>query len=81
MIGNLLLHLSKFYYHHFTFHGDICYFAYIVSPYRNHTCRVISLFEVNLISKVYTTTNKQNSSCFYRILNYFFTNRVDYTLV
>jgi len=30
---NFLLTLSKFCYHHFTFHGDIGYFAYIVSLY------------------------------------------------
>jgi len=37
-VGNFLFALSKCCYHHFTFHGDIWYFAYIVSPYGNHSC-------------------------------------------
>jgi len=45
-----VLPLSKFCSHHFTFHGDICYFPYIVSHSENYTC--ISLFELNIISIV-----------------------------
>ena len=44
--------MCTFFYHHFTFHGDIGYFDFIVSQYGNYTCGVISLFELNLISKV-----------------------------
>ena len=36
------LPLSKFCCHHFTFHGDILYVAYIVSPYGHHACGVVS---------------------------------------
>ena len=31
-VGNFLLPLSKFCFNHFTFHGDIGYFAYMLSP-------------------------------------------------
>ena len=31
-VGNFLLPLSKFCSNHFTFHGDIGYFAYMLSP-------------------------------------------------
>jgi len=51
-VGNFLLPLSKFVYHHFTVYSDSGYFVYIVSPYGNHTSGAISIFEVNLISKL-----------------------------
>ena len=47
-----MLPVCTFFYHHFTFHGDIGYFDIIVSPYGNYTCGVICLFELNFISKV-----------------------------
>ena len=49
---NFLLPVCTFFYHHFTFHGDIGYFDFIVSTYGNYTCGVICLFELNFISKV-----------------------------
>jgi len=42
----LLLPLSIF-----TFHGDIAYLAYIVSPHGYHTNIAICLFEPNFVSK------------------------------
>jgi len=46
-IGNFCYPWARFF---ITFHGDIDYFAYTVSPYGNHNCGVISLFELHLIS-------------------------------
>jgi len=48
----MLLPFEQVCYHQFTFHENIGYFAYTFPPYGTHTCGVISLFELNLISKV-----------------------------
>ena len=48
----MLLPFEQVCYHQFTFHDNIGYFAYIFPPNGTHTRGVISLFELNLISKV-----------------------------
>ena len=45
LAGTFLLPLGNFCYHHFTEHGDIAYFAYMVTPHGYHTSGVTSLFE------------------------------------
>ena len=47
--GKKLFSLSKFCYHDLTVHGVI---LLILFHHGNHTCGVISLFEVNIIYKV-----------------------------
>jgi len=43
---------SKICYHHFFKHGDIAYFAYMVSPHGYHTSDVTSLFKPNFCLKL-----------------------------
>ena len=44
--------MSILLYHHFNSHGDIAFFAYMVSPHGYHTIGVTSLSEHNFISEV-----------------------------
>ena len=47
--GTFLLPLSNLFYHHFTEHGDIAFFAYNVSPYGYRISSFICLFEPTFI--------------------------------
>ena len=50
--GTFLLPFSNICYQHFTEHGNIAYFAYIVPPQGYQTQGIVNLLEPNFISKV-----------------------------
>ena len=50
--GYLFVTLEQFVYHHFTKHGDVAYFAYMVSPHGYHTSGVTRFLNLTLYLKL-----------------------------